>query len=142
MPGKLMIVGDYAVCEPPASLLTFPFPLCCQFMFGYTVSSSLSHLKSLVYNKCHLSWFTTALLIFKILFIYFERDEKGERKRERETWMYEKNFNQLLLAHTPTGDWPTPRHVPDQGLDQRPFASQDGAQPAEPHQSGECSLHL
>ena len=40
----------------------------------------------------------------KITFIYFYREEKGGRKRGRETSMCEENINPLALAHPLTED--------------------------------------
>ena len=56
----------------------------------------------------------------KILFIYFERERKGERKSGRETSMCERNIDQYL-SHVPNqgggagglgGPGRQPRHVP------------------------------
>ena len=67
----------------------------------------------------------------KILFIYFEREGKGGRKRKR-------NIDPLPLVHTPTWDQTCNQAwaLPDQESNQRPFTLQDDAQPPEPHWSG------
>ena len=45
------------------------------------------------------------LFFLKILFIYFEREEKRGRNRGRETSMCERSIDPLPLTCTPIGDW-------------------------------------
>ena len=67
-----------------------------------------------------------------MLFIYFQREGKGGRKRGRETPMWEKNINWL-------GDWTyNPGMCPDWELNWQPFALRGYTQPTQPHQSGPC----
>ena len=61
-----------------------------------------------------------SLFLKKILFIYFEREGKEERKRGRETSMWEKH--QLVACHT--GPNPQPRYVPWSGIELETFALQ------------------
>ena len=68
-------------------------------------------------------------IFLKILFIYFQRDEKGERKRRKETLMY-----CCLLCAPYWGPGLQPRHVPWLGIE--PVGSQASAQCTEPHQPG------
>ena len=66
----------------------------------------------------------------KILFIYFEREGKGEREEEKHQC--------VLASHVPpTGDLAcNPGMCPDWELNQRPFGWQVGTQSTEPHQPG------
>ena len=66
----------------------------------------------------------------KILFIFF-LEERGERERERN--IHVRNIDQLLLACSQPGSWPTTQAC---ALTRGPFGLQDNAQPTEPHQSG------
>ena len=66
---------------------------------------------------------------FKILFIYFQREGKGRRKRGREK-------HQWVVASCmpPTGNLaPNPGMCPDQELNWQPFGSQAHAQSTELH---------
>ena len=49
---------------------------------------------------------TLYLFILKILFIYFQRQDKGGRKRRKETFVCGRNIDQLLLTHPQPGTWP------------------------------------
>ena len=69
-------------------------------------------------------------LIFKnILFIYFQREGKGRRKRGRETSMCG-----CLSCAPYWGPGPGPKHVPWLGIKLQPFGSRAGTQSAELHQ--------
>ena len=69
----------------------------------------------------------------KILFIYFQRKEKGGRKRGGETSMCG-----FLSCTPPTGDLAgNPGMCPDWELNWRPFGLQTGTQSTESHQSGQ-----
>ena len=77
---------------------------------------------------------------FIILFIYFQREGKGGRKRGRETLICETLISCLLHALNQEPGLQN-RHVLLPG--RQPFALLDGAQPTEPSWSGLPSLsHL
>ena len=69
---------------------------------------------------------------FRFYYLFLERGEGKEKERERN--MCKRNIDRFPLAH--------PSMCPGQESTWRPFAVQDDAQPAEPHQSGpvECLL--
>ena len=53
------------------------------------------------------SWGTSSSKKKKILFLYFQREWKGGKKRGRETLMHERHINPLLLAPPQLWAWPT-----------------------------------
>ena len=76
-----------------------------------------------------------SLLACFFKFIFRERRREGERGRE--TSMRQRNSTWLPLAYIPTRfQTCNPGMCPDWESNWRPFALQDDAQAAEPHQSG------
>ena len=74
-------------------------------------------------------------VFFKILFIDFQREGKGGRKRGRGTSMCETSIT--YLSGPSTGDLAVnPGMCPDQESNQWPFDLQASAQSPEPHQQG------
>ena len=76
-------------------------------------------------------------IVFKdFIYLFLEREEGREEKRERNRNMREKH--QSVASHMPpTGDLARNTGMcPDWELNQRPFISQAGAQSIEPHQPG------
>ena len=70
---------------------------------------------------CHLSsHFTDLNNFFKDLFIYFQKEGKGGRKRRKETSMYER-IDQLSLACLKKGPGLQPRYVPRLGIEPLTF---------------------
>ena len=68
---------------------------------------------------------------FKIEFIYLFLERGEGRKRRRETLMWGKNMDWLLLVRAPTGDWahkPGLRSGSDHKLNQWPFTLRDYVQ--------------
>ena len=66
----------------------------------------------------------------------FEREEKGEKKRERNIEVQKKHQLAASLMCL-TGDLAlNPGMCPDWELNQQPFSSQAGTQPTEPHKPG------
>ena len=81
------------------------------FDFPFVVTNDVEHL--------------FILFIFKVLFIYFQREGKGRRKRGRETSMCG------CVSHAPSwGPGMQPRHVPRLGIE-----------PVTPWFTGWCSIH-
>ena len=73
--------------------------------------------------------------ILKISCIYFQREEKGGRKRRRETCTRETQIG--CLSHGPTGDLVRNAGTcSDREWNQRPLVSQASTQSTEPHQPG------
>ena len=75
------------------------------------------------------------IFFLKILFIYFQREGKGVRKRRRETSVCE---GLSIASHKSLnrGPGPNPGMCPHWESNQRPFSSQAGTQFTEPHQPG------
>ena len=57
---------------------------------------------------CLFLWILTQRYVYKFL----EREEGGEKERERETSMWERNINWLSPVHATTSDRTRPRYVP------------------------------
>ena len=84
-------------------------------------------------NIIYIILISPTLFILKILLIYFYREEKGGRKRNR----HERNIDWLPLICALTGDWTcNPGMCADWESNLRPFTLQDDTQPTEPHHSG------
>ena len=74
-------------------------------------------------------------LLFYFIFYFRERGSKRERRRETSIW--ERNIDWLLLTHVPDqGPGLQPSHVLWLGIKLVTFSLQKDAQPIEPHQSG------
>ncbi|KAF6104435.1 hypothetical protein HJG60_011365 [Phyllostomus discolor] len=79
----------------------------------------------------------------KILFIYFQREGEGGKKRRKETSMCERNFDGLPLACPHLGAWPATQACALTGnrtSNRQPFCSQASTQSTGPHQSGQMLL--
>ena len=77
------------------------------------------------------------VLFLKTLFIYFQREGKGRRKRGRETLMYKRYFDQLpFIPPQPGTRNHNPDKCPDWELNCQPSGSQAGTQSTGPHQPG------
>ena len=81
---------------PPAILPLYFMSVghACMF-FGYSMSYTVLNIPLSI-----LTYQFVLLFFFKILFIYFQREEKGERKRERNISVG------LSLMHPLLGSWP------------------------------------
>ena len=75
------------------------------------------------YTTIYIHTHTYFIYFLKILFVYFYREEKGGRKRGRETVAC------------------NPGMCPDWELNPRPSGSQDGTQSSEPHQPEHAYTH-
>lgn len=103
----------------------FSLDYCCYFLTGSPHIQPLLHAIDRV---------LFCFQICKFLFIYLERQEGREKKREKNIDEREKRW---LAAFRP--DWgpkPQPGMCPDRKLNQRPFTLQNNAQPTEPHHPG------
>ena len=77
------------------------------------------------------------LLFFLRFYLFVFRERKGERKRERETFVCKRNIDQLPLALPPTRDLAcNPDMCLNEESNQQPFGLWDNVQPSGPHQSG------
>ena len=78
------------------------------------------------------------LAVFLDLIYFTQKEEGREKERERNKDVYEKHQSFASYA-PPTGDLAcNPGMWPGGELNRRPFGSQAGTQPTEPHQRGLC----
>ena len=105
---------------------------------------SWKYLLPSLYTKCFADpwykWHTLGVFVVCVLFCFFLRifiylflERKGG-KRGRET-----SVCGCLLCAPYWGSSLQPRHVPWLGINWRPFGSQAGPQPTEPHQPGQMA---
>ena len=88
-------------------------------------------------TSTHIHWLDDKDFLKKNLeFIYLFLERGGERKRGKETSIWERNIDQLPLIHFLTRNWThSPGRCLDQELNRQRFALWDDDQPTDPHGS-------